>query len=326
MRLNTSLFSSSELNAWIDNNGGEIELSELADFFNELFALYEKNDSGEPLIGILQNDWNLFSSPSVGHQEVEEALKLCGIPWKADTLVKHVPEILAPIEKWEIIKKELRINRRFLAGELVDEEEDKWDILFEMNSIIPQNAIFYRGRINAEKDKPYTDETDLSAPPQNKALPGRANPYGIPFLYLTNSEETVIYELRSLTGDQISIGRFRVIKDLNVVSFSYEVDPYAVFVSELDTLFDSLQKSLFLAEISKDMRKPVRRYDDENLDYLPTQFVCEYIRLRTKADGILYPSSRLEGGSNIVLFDKSNAVLDSSHQRTVGKVTMEFES
>lgn len=322
MKLSANAFNSMELRAWIDDNN-EVDLLDLYDYFNDLLSLYVENENGIPLKEQIREDWELFSNEDDAARILDDALILLSKSFNSNSKVIHIPELLEPSDLWNTIKIELKTNRRFLAGNLID-EDDQWDRLF-MTEIIQKGTKYYRGRVNEEKDKPYTSEEDLSAPPREKALPGRANPYGIPYLYLTDSEATVIYELRSLTGDQVSIGLFETTKDLNLVSFTYSPDSYSIFSGSVETLNDALQKRLFLKAISTDMQKPVRRYDDENLDYLPTQFVCEYIRLVVGADGIVFPSSRLEGGTNIVLFDKNSASLKDSYQRTVGRVTINLE-
>lgn len=57
--------------------------------------------------------------------------------------------------------------------------------------------------------------------------------------------------------------------------------------------------------ISRDLSRPLPRYDSE-LEYIPTQFICEYIRFKIEADGIQFNSSLEKGGVNIVLFNREN--------------------
>jgi hypothetical protein len=54
--------------------------------------------------------------------------------------------------------------------------------------------------------------------------------------------------------------------------------------------------------ISIDLSKPMRRYDSE-IEYIPTQFICEFIKVYTGAGGIRFRSSLHPEGKNIVLFD-----------------------
>ena len=49
----------------------------------------------------------------------------------------------------------------------------------------------------------------------------------------------------------------------------------------------------------------MRRYDTE-LEYIPTQLICEYCK-RSKADGIYFGSSLHSGGVNYVLFNPEDA-------------------
>ncbi len=55
--------------------------------------------------------------------------------------------------------------------------------------------------------------------------------------------------------------------------------------------------------ISKDLSKPIRRYDSD-IEYIPTQYICEFIRLIIGVDGILFNSSLHSNGQNLVVFDQ----------------------
>ena len=48
----------------------------------------------------------------------------------------------------------------------------------------------------------------------------------------------------------------------------------------------------------------MRRYDSE-LEYIPTQFICEYIKVFTRAKGIRFRSSLHKEGNNIVFFESA---------------------
>ena len=58
----------------------------------------------------------------------------------------------------------------------------------------------------------------------------------------------------------------------------------------------------------------MRRYDSE-LEYIPTQFICEYIKVFTGAKGIRFRSSLNKQGNNIVFFEP-----DLMECKTVKKV------
>ena len=76
-----------------------------------------------------------------------------------------------------------------------------------------------------------------------------------------------------------------------------------------NTLFNNIDNIISFAigrllrdVISQDLSKPMRRYDSE-LEYIPTQFICEFIRVITGADGIQFNSSLDQDGVNVVLFN-----------------------
>ncbi|MEL6988103.1 MAG: RES domain-containing protein, partial [Bacteroidota bacterium] len=60
----------------------------------------------------------------------------------------------------------------------------------------------------------------------------------------------------------------------------------------------------FRDRISRALSKPMRRYDSQ-LEYIPTQFICEFIKVNTGADGIRFSSSLHPAGKNYVAFDQN---------------------
>src|SRR5262249_23227383 len=51
---------------------------------------------------------------------------------------------------------------------------------------------------------------------------GRANPSGIPYLYMANTPTTAMAEVRPWIGSPISLAHFRVVRDLSLVDCSRE--------------------------------------------------------------------------------------------------------
>ena len=72
--------------------------------------------------------------------------------------------------------------------------------------------------------------------------------------------------------------------------------------------------------ICKDLSKPLRRFDTE-LEYVPTQLICEYCKLN-QADGIMFASSLHPQGQNIVLFDPKDAKCTKVDYVEINKVTI----
>ena len=77
-------------------------------------------------------------------------------------------------------------------------------------------------------------------------------------------------------------------------------------------------KKKILEAIRYDLSKPLRRYDTE-LEYIPTQLICEYCK-RNNADGICFNSSLHSGGVNYVLFNPDDAKCTSVVSREIKSI------
>jgi hypothetical protein len=58
-------------------------------------------------------------------------------------------------------------------------------------------------------DEPYPFPPERMKPLAEKAKEGRANPKGIPFLYLSNDPDTAMAESRPWVGTYLSVGKFQ---------------------------------------------------------------------------------------------------------------------
>lgn len=335
MIISADLFRSDELKAWAFNNivSGKCEVSgkrdslvdtaQLSDFFSALFSLFEKDADGRGLFDAIQKDWKLFEDDHLSEVVLPALLHELGIPLAADTKVKYKNTVTEPCARWIEIKTALRTERRFFAGDLI-QDEDKWDVFFASNETIEEGSIFRRARINDDENKLYSTESELGMPPADKAPAGRANTYGIPYLYLGDDEQTVMYESRALVKDILSIASYRTTTDLDVVDFTFKPDLFGAYQQSEDGFMSDVQRYVFLNEVARDLSKAVRRYDNKEIDYLPTQFVCEYIRLVTAAKGLIFQSAQYPQGKNIVLFSDEKVHYMGVEHKVVGTVRMEY--
>ena len=335
MIISAALFRSDELRAWaLDNSvDGQCEVSEktdslidttlLSDFFFAFFSLFEADADGRKLAVAIQDDWKLFVDDSMSEEVLSVLLSELGIPLASDTKVKYKNTVTEPCVRWIEIKKALRTERRFFAGDLI-QDEDKWDVFFSSNYTIEEGTLFRRARINDDEKKLYSTESELGMPPADKAPAGRANTYGIPYLYLGDDEQTVMYESRALMKDILSIASYKTTADLDVVDFTFKPDLFGVYQQSEDDFMSDVQRYVFLNEVARDLSKAVRRYDNKEIDYLPTQFVCEYIRLVTAAKGLIFQSAQYPEGKNIVLFNDEKVHYEGVEHKIVGKVRMEY--
>jgi hypothetical protein len=164
---------------------------------------------------------------------------------------------------------------------------------------------------------PYSPER--MKPLAEKASEGRANPKGIPCLYLSSDEKTAISEVRPWVGSYVTVVEFRTLRDLRLVDCSRcEIDPLSKSASDLDMLFKPKPPApeevleIVWRWIDLSFSEPVDR-DDSVAGYAPTQVIAELFKTN-EFDGIKY-RSLFNGGNNLALFD-----LDSAQQVGEGKV------
>jgi hypothetical protein len=144
----------------------------------------------------------------------------------------------------------------------------------------------------------------MTCPPREFASGGRANPPGIPFLYLSDNPQTVLYEVRASYLDELSIGTFELIPDFEYIKLVDFTEDTSLFQPNSSSITKTIKAKLLRQKISGDLSKPMRRYDNE-LDYIPTQFICEFIKVFTGAFGIRFTSSIHPKGNNVVIFDQT---------------------
>ncbi|GIP50933.1 hypothetical protein J53TS2_45240 [Paenibacillus sp. J53TS2] len=160
---------------------------------------------------------------------------------------------------------------------------------------------FYRARISNVKE--LTVE-EMGAPPKELATAGRANSEGIRHLYLASDTVTAVSEIRPSKSDSIYVGRFPLTSRIKVADFR--------LLKNLDVFLfqDPIRYALNLENfnnINKAISKPVRS-GDSKLDYLPTQFIVDFIKYlnETKGagyEGIVFESTLTPSGYNIMIFN-----------------------
>lgn len=168
---------------------------------------------------------------------------------------------------------------------------------------IPMSQSLWRAQIGCDyiDDTPIPLKLDRMKPIIYVASEGRANPKGIPYLYVAEDEKTAMSEVRPSLGEFISVGEFNSTRELNVIDFSGHKGKF--FVA------DPSQKDINEAvwrDMDNAFSKPVRN-NDFNSDYVPTQVIAEFIK-SLGYDGIAYKSSLAEG-KNITLFDLESATI-----------------
>ena len=150
---------------------------------------------------------------------------------------------------------------------------------------------------------PY--EGDEMKPPFTRAAEGRANPKGIPVLYLATEAETALMEVRPWVGSHISLAEFEVRRDLRVINCAVTGIWDRAFLAEGALEDPSKFADIIWNDIDLAFSTPVERSDD-HASYAATQIVAELF-LANGYDGIIYRSLFGANGLNVVLFGVADA-------------------
>lgn len=279
------------------------DLNYFIDFFREILHLFEKTDKdGLPVVEIIQNDWNIFNNKESGYFILREVISHDeSIRFSIDDKVRYIDSIKEQVDSWDRLKKQVKEETRFFA----DVDDLRANNILEINEPLKEGHVLYRARIipeNCDKLAPK----EMGCPQKEKTPAGRANPLGIPYLYLCDDIETTYYEVRAVYLDRLAIGSFVVQRQLSIVNFHYDINLYIAYSDDEKTLEEVVVRKKIIDAISTDLSRPLRRYDSE-IEYIPTQLICEYCKRIINADGISFESSLRKGHTNYVIFDQRDA-------------------
>lgn len=300
-----------------------IEPRELADVFSLLVNVYQIDDSGKPLVQWLKEDWALFS-----HSRMDDAnaKALLGDILDDGQIVRQnfIPSPRyesAPLGRWEEIRIELMHENRFFPTTPIDFDRlEQLLILLTLDEGETPNT-WHRARIQLGDVVFGTD--DMKAPPPKIASHGRANPAGIPYLYLGSDVETAISEIRPHTGEQVSVADFTTTNDLKLVDLRNPRKTVSPFLLEVEDSLGQLRSDVtFLERLGEELTRPVLPHAAA-IDYIPSQYLCEFIK-KCGYDGVIYKSS-VGSGMNLALFKTDKATIGAIKQRLVTRVSVDIE-
>lgn len=259
----------------------------------------------------LHEDWNIFNiDRSKAYMLIKEICKnkykenpkhfeeAVGISRMYDEEFKEEFSILKN-STWDAFTNEIRHQNRYhvkLFNEKIFEE-----IIGYASTSYEQGQLFFRARISTEHDEKYPTN-EMGPPPKGKGSTGRINPKGISCLYLGSSEDISIKEVRARMHDSVTIGRFELLKKIEVIDLT-KIDKFSPFLGN-DLGFDYEKYAVnneHLRNIAKEFLIPSKR-NDPDLAYLPSQYIAEFIKSKGKK-GIKYESTMDSKGYNIVVFD-----------------------
>lgn len=197
--------------------------------------------------------------------------------------------------------KEIQYNNRnprdTKALQLLDDVSTNPEILIDINTNLYRCRIVTDdSKINNEKNFYGYNAKDSFIPPVNQTKDLRANYRYIPYLYCANNPYIALVETRPRIGALVSIATIVNEKPIRLLDFTIQNKP---------SKMSDAKKNLFL-DLSTLFSTPIANEDDI-LDYIPTQFIAEYVK-NIGYDGIAFSSS-LTPEVNKVHLERYNIVV-----------------
>lgn len=229
---------------------------------------------------------------------------------------------------WERFSEQLKYETRYVFFR-VERERDEFyegvqnphqimdeiaDIISELDLIrtIPPGTIIIRARSHQAHEHFETVENLGPPSKENARHANRMSPSGIVMFYGSNSETTALSEIEQT--EVATIADFRTLKQFKVLDLTRIPDIPSIFDSRSNHQRPPL---IFLHSFLGDLTKKVVKDGREHIEYVPTQVITEYFRRIFRDNegdelkGIIYSSSRTEGGISWVLFfDNHDCIQD----------------
>lgn len=296
--------------------------AQLAEYFKLLIGAYQEDAAGKILVHWFREDWGMFGHPSMDDSRAKDLL--------AEILDdgEIVRKTFSPasdfeanhLSEWEKLRDELMYHNRFFPEANIDLE--RLELLLSPLTLdageVPRS--WHRARIQTG-DAPFLI-TDMGAPPKRIASHGRANPAGIPYLYLGSTQLTAISEIRPHTGEVACVADFRTPDNLRLVDLRSPRKMVSPFLLADARDIGRMRGDLpFLERLGDELTMPVVP-QAAAIDYTPSQYLCEFIK-KCRYNGVVYRSSVVSDGMNLALFDPAMAVPGTVIQYRVTRVSVE---
>jgi RES domain len=239
------------------SNANLIEPIALRDVFELLISVYEPDPVGKSLVQWLKEDWELFSHPAM---DMAHAKELLGEILDDGEIVRKlfVPSAAyqsAALAGWETLRDELMYKNRYFLDEALDA-----DRLKELLGHLPADDMptqWFRARILTDGAAYAIDQ--MGAPPKRLATHGRANPPGIPYLYLGSLPETAVAEVRPHTGEVACVAEFSVAAPLTAVDLRNPRRLVSPFLLADASAIGQLRADIaFLERLGDELTRPVQ--------------------------------------------------------------------
>jgi len=275
--------------------------------------MYLAEEEGIYLNELIQFDWNIFAiNDNAIQKELLDNIFDFNVSGKYNPI--HSKE-KQNIEQWETFRNELKHNNRFFPNNAPSIKTIEPFGKYLGKKIRKGTEYFYRARINSSREP--IEISKMSKPPRKGTTNGRANPIGIPYLYVASSADTAIAEIRGHKGETITVAEFEMLNDLELADLrdpKTTITPFGLEDDELELIYKNLP---FLELLGEELTKPIIP-SEANLEYLPSQFLSEIIK-HIGFHGIMYKSS-VSKGNNFVIFDDDRLIVVTTYQYQITEV------
>jgi len=299
-----------------------IEPAQLADKFGLLINIYQPDENGKFLVEWFKEDWELFHHERLDNARAKELL--ADVLDDGDIVRKRfVPSSRYPsdrLNRWEKLREELMYKNRYFPSDLLD--EDRLEELLSQLIADQVPTVWHRARLQTS-DTPF-DIKDMGAPPKRLAAHGRANPAGIPYLYLGSTPETAASEVRPHTGEVACVADFTLPDGLKIIDLRSPRRLVSPFVLAVEDDIGLLRSDIgFLERLGMELTTPIVP-QGAPIDYVPSQYLCEFIK-NCDYDGVIYKSS-VSDGMNLALFAPERATPGQVRQFNIARVSVTVEA
>lgn len=290
----------------------------LANYFELLVNAYKPSKNGKLLVEWMKDDWQLFSHPRM---DIAHAKELLGEILDDGEIIRRnfVPSasyISKDLAQWDKLRNEMMYDYRWFFDTKLDLDRLTQLLGMLLATHLPKQ--WYRARICTE-DHAFPIG-HMGAPPKRRSSHGRANPAGIPYLYLGSLPDTAVAEIRPHTGEIACVANFNIPK-INAVDLRNPRKLVSPFILSDASEVSQLRADLpFLERLGDELTRPVQPAGAA-IDYIPSQYLCEFIK-KKGWDGVVYRSS-VSDGINLALFDPNKATGGTVELYNVSKVSVQ---
>ena len=165
-----------------------VEPMQLSAVFSQLVSIYEPLVDGKLLVDWLKEDWQLFDHSNFDTHGAKSLLSdiLDNGEIVRQNFAPSPKYVSSALDRWETLRDELMYKNRYFPESEMD--ATRFEQLLEHLPADEMPALWYRARIRTGGELFSIDQ--MGPPPKRLASHGRANPPGIPYLYLGSSPRT----------------------------------------------------------------------------------------------------------------------------------------